>query len=86
VTDDNPFRAAAKRTWLAAEQPDLAEEERERLLRQGAWHEEEAARWDLRHGVVPVPAPRASDEALPRRVPGVSWAALSGESWRRHPP
>lgn len=76
MTEANPFRGVARRTWLAAEAPDLEAEERDRLLRQGQWYEEEAARWDLRHG--PVPAPRESDEVLPRRVPGESWEALTG--------
>jgi hypothetical protein len=72
----NPFRLAARNTWIAAEQPDLAPDKRERLLRRGQWYEEEAARWDLRHHRVPTP--RTPGESLPRRVPGESWEAVTG--------
>jgi hypothetical protein len=82
VTEANPFREAARRTWLAAEAPDLETEDRDRLMRLGQWYEEEAARWDLRRGLVPTP--RASDEALPRRVPGQSWEALTGVPLEAH--
>lgn len=75
--DPNPFRQAARKTWLAAERFGLEPAERERLLRQGQWYEEEAARWDLRRGPVPVPQ-SPDDEALPRRVPGQSWEAVTG--------
>ena len=74
--DPNPFRQAARKTWLAAEQLGLEPDERERLLRQGQWYEEEPARWDLRRGLVPVP--RAPDEPYPRRVPVQSWEAVTG--------
>lgn len=76
MTEANPFRQAATRIWLAAEAPGLEPEQRERLMRQGQWCEEEAARWDLRRCV--VPAPRQSTEALPRREPGRSWEAVTG--------
>jgi hypothetical protein len=48
VEEANPFREAAGWIWLAAEAPDLEPEQRERLMCQGQWCEEEAARWDLR--------------------------------------
>jgi hypothetical protein len=76
VEEANPFREAAGRIWLAAEAPDLEPEQRERLMRQGQWCEEEAARRDLRRRV--VPAPRGSAEALPRRIPGQSWETVTG--------
>ena len=74
--DPNPFRDAARSTWLAAEQPDLPPDERDRLWRWACWYEEQAARRDLRNGL--VPAPRSSVEALPRREPGQSWEAVTG--------
>ena len=76
VKEANPFREAACRIWRAAEVPGLEREQRERLMRQGQWCEEEATRWDLRRRV--VPAPRESAEALPRRIPGQSWEAITG--------
>jgi hypothetical protein len=77
TTDEaNPFRKAARRIWLAAEAHDLDPEDRERLMRQGQWCEEEAARWDLRHHA--LPAPREPTVPLPRRIPGQSWEAVTG--------
>jgi len=76
AAEANPFREAAQTTWLAAEQPALAYEKRERLQRQAHWYEQEAARWDLRRGL--VMAPRIPPEILPRRVPGQSWEAVTG--------
>jgi hypothetical protein len=61
AAEANPFREAAQTAWLAAEHPDLAYEERERLQRQALWYEQEAARWDVRRGLVPT-----SPEPLPR--------------------
>jgi len=76
TAEANPFRQAAQTTWLAAKQPELAYEKRERLQRQAHWYEKEAARWYVRRGL--VPAPPTSLEALPRRVPGQSWEAVTG--------
>jgi hypothetical protein len=76
AAEANPFRQAAQTTWLAAEQAHLVYEERERLQRQAHWYEQEAARRDVRRGL--VMAPRTSPEVLPRRVPGCSWEAVTG--------
>jgi hypothetical protein len=82
--DPNPFRQAARDTWLAAERPDIAADNREWLLRRGQWYEEEAARWDLRHRLVPTLRPPV--ESLPHRVPGESWEAVTGIPLNLVPP
>ena len=37
MTGASPFREPARRTWLAAEAPDLEPEDRDRLVGQGQW-------------------------------------------------
>jgi len=83
-SDPNPFRAAARQTWLAYERDDLSPEERDRLWRRAQWYEEQAADWDLRNDLVPTPRPVPPDEQLPRRVPGITWEALTGEPLDAH--
>lgn len=84
LDDPNPFRQAAWQTWAASDDPNLPHDERDRRWRQAQWYEEEAARWDLRHGLVPAPRSVPPDERLPRRSPGVTWEALTGEPLDAH--
>lgn len=83
VQDSNPFSQAAEQTRVVAERAQVSPDERDRLLRLVEWYEEEAARWNQRRGL--LPAPRTSVEALPRRVPGQSWAAVTGIPLERTP-